>query len=127
MKYILLFIFILNGEAKHLHQERYYQNIFCNQVNGIMEYKLKDNTRVDCLTNDYAIEVDFDTKWSESIGQSLYYGLSTNKKAGVLLITEDTQKGIKYLTRLYRVAKEHNITIWVINANADIFKFRPKK
>ena len=55
------------------HNERFYQTSLCNKLDGKMEVVLKDKTRVDCLTDEHAIEVDFAKKWAESIGQSLYY------------------------------------------------------
>ena len=91
-------------------------------MNGILEYRLKDKTRVDCLTKTYAIEVDFASKWAESIGQSLYYGLMTNHQPGVLLVIEKKRKDIKYLKRLERVAKEIDIKVWTIDKNLVIKK-----
>lgn len=96
-------------------------------MNGILEYRLRDKTRVDCLTSTYAIEVDFATKWAESIGQSLYYSLETNTRPGVLLITEKKKKDMKYLRRLKRVAKESDIQIWTIDKNLVIKRIRIKK
>ena len=74
---------------------------------------LKDRTRVDCLTNEYAIEVDFAKKWAESIGQSLYYAKMTNKKPAVGLIM-NLDKDKRYYKRLLLIAKEYDITIFVI-------------
>ena len=84
-------------------------------MNGVMEYTLRDKTRIDCLTSSYAIEVDFANKWAESIGQSLYYGLMTNKKPGILLIMEKPKKDIRYLKRLKKVVEIQKIRIWTIN------------
>ena len=84
-------------------------------MNGIKEYTLPDKTRIDCLTSSYAIEVDFAKKWAESIGQSLYYGLMTNKRPGILLIMEKPKKDIRHLKRLKKVAEIQNIRIWTIN------------
>lgn len=117
MKYLLAIILlspiVLN--AKHLHKEKYYQNIFCNKIHGIKEYTLQDKTRIDCLTKTYAIEVDFANKWAESIGQSLYYGLMSNKRPGVLLIMEKPKKDIRYLRRLKKISEIQNIRIWTID------------
>ena len=41
------------------HDERYYQTKMCNEIAGEMEFVLSDSARVDCLTDEYAIEVDF--------------------------------------------------------------------
>ena len=91
-------------------------------MHGQIEYVLDDKTRVDCLTSSYAIEVDFASKWAESIGQSLHYSIKTDKKAGVLLILEQPHKERKYLRRLERVAKEHNITVRTIDSKMTIQK-----
>ncbi|THH36412.1 hypothetical protein [Neolewinella litorea] len=45
--------------------------------------------RVDILTDVHAIEVDWAPKWKESIGQALWYGLQTNRRAGIILILRD--------------------------------------
>ena len=38
------------------------------------------------MTDDYAVEVEFDFNWKESIGQSLHYAEATGKKPAILLI-----------------------------------------
>ena len=116
MKLVIILIqicfFVLPVQAKHLYLERDYQDVWCKANNGITEYRLSDNCRVDCLTNTHAIEFDFAEKWAESIGQALYYGLQTNKTPGVVLIIEDPEKDIKYVRRLIRVACCNGIDYW---------------
>ena len=85
----------------------------CNQLKGIMEYKLYDKTRVDCLTDQYAIEVDWAKKWAESIGQSLYYAKITHKKPAVVLIIGNNDG--RFLHRLKVVAEIYNIKIFTID------------
>ncbi len=106
--------------AGHLHKEKVYQEHFCKQLGGITEYRLDDKTRVDCLVDEYAIEVDFAQKWAESIGQSLYYAAKTSRKPAVLLILEDQEKDLKYLHRLEDVSQKHKIDIWIINKRFEI-------
>lgn len=115
---VLLFLLFLalttSANAKSMHfQEKAYQSHWCNINNGIQEYKLDDDTRIDCLTNEYAIEFDFAKKWAESVGQSLYYANKTNKKAGVVLILEDS-KDSRYLKRLDYLSKIYGLSIWTI-------------
>ena len=52
------------------------------------QFKLKDLSRVDCLTQTHAFEVDWadGMKVYEAIGQSLYYASQTDKKPGILLL-----------------------------------------
>ena len=122
IKILLLLLLVLNLQAKHINKEKVYQEHFCKQFGGVSEYRLKDRTRVDCLLNDYAIEVDFAKKWAESIGQSLYYASQTSRKAAVLLIMEDLEKDEKYLHRLKDVSQKHGIEIWIIDQEFNIQK-----
>jgi len=122
IKTLLFLLLVLNLQAKHINKEKVYQEHFCKQFGGVSEYRLKDRTRVDCLLNEYAIEVDFAKKWAESIGQSLYYASQTSRKAAVLLIMEDLEKDEKYLRRLKDVSQKHGIEIWVIDQEFKIQK-----
>ena len=91
--------------------EKDYVNKYCS---GIIEYTLPDKTRVDCLTEEYAIEFDYAKKWAESIGQSLYYAKKTGKKPAVAIITSG-EKDLKYINRIREV--DENITIFEIPLN----------
>lgn len=119
MKKILIIFIILNfmtSFAAHIKKESYYQKQWCNKWHGIMEYKLFDNTRVDCLTKTYATEFDFANKWAESIGQSLYYAQETNKKPAVVLILEKDSDMI-YYNRAKKLADNYNIQLWYMKAS----------
>ena len=114
---VLFFLFIGCSEKdkpsyKKLN-EKYYQHKMCTKLDGEIEVVLKDRTRIDCLTDDYAIEVDWAKKWAEGIGQSLYYAYMTNKKPAVALIVGDNDK--KYLKRLKVVSEKLDIKIIIIN------------
>jgi hypothetical protein len=56
------------------------------EVNGEAEHRLPDGSRIDILTDQTAWEVEWCEKWEESIGQALFYGIATNKTAGVWLL-----------------------------------------
>ena len=126
---IFLLIPISVLSQKHINKEFVYQNKFCetltnNGVNNLKEVRLIDNTRCDIVTEEHAIEVDFASKWGESIGQSLHYGLILHKKAGILLIIE-SEKDFKFLQRLLVTAKVYNITVWTINDKFKINQIKP--
>ncbi len=110
----MITIFVMPAYSKHLYLEKEYQNVWCSSNNGSAEYRLNDGARVDCVTNTHAIEFDFANKWAESIGQSLYYGKSLCKKAGVVLIMENPQNEMRYLRRLKAVADTYGITVWTM-------------
>lgn len=108
MKLILLCILLIPTLA-YSASEADHVKAWCP---GEIEYVLEDSTRVDCLTDEYAIEFDWDYKWAESIGQSLHYSLMTGKKAGVVLIIDDNS--INYINRLLGVASQHGIRVWLM-------------
>jgi hypothetical protein len=110
----LVFVFLLLPTicfAAHLHKEKVYQEAWCAKAGGVMEYRLDDGTRVDCLTDEYAIEFDFAPKWAESIGQALYYAERTGRKPGVVLIMEGDGED-RFLKRLNAVADRYQIKVW---------------
>jgi hypothetical protein len=111
---LLLIVLILVAGCAHkpLH-EKDYQHWWCERHGGEREYRLPDNTRIDCLTREYAVEVEYAAKWAESIGQSLYYAYSTGRKPAVLLIVQETEDE-RFLKRLRVVAKEQGIKVWTV-------------
>lgn len=110
----ILFLFTACSFSKNTikKNEKYYQTLFCKEKNGMMEHKLKDKTRVDCLTKKYAIEVDWAKKWAEAVGQSLYYSESTNKKAAIALIC--SEKDARFIRRVKKIANKFDIKIFII-------------
>lgn len=104
----IIFIFILllccgPAIAKHKNPEKYYQDVWCKANGGIAEYELKDGTRIDCLTPQYAIEFEFSKKWAESIGQSLYYSSMTGKLPMVALIVKSPMD-YRYIGRIRKAS-----------------------
>lgn len=104
---LLLSFLVIPVSAKHLHYESVYQNAYCNSINGKTEVELKDFTRVDCLTDEYAIEIDFGKKWGECVGQALHYSHMTGKKPACALIIEKEEEK-RYIKRI------HNMPVFVI-------------
>lgn len=97
----------------HPHSESSYQHAYCSIHNGIEEFELQDKTRIDCLTDDYAIEFDFANKWAESIGQALHYGLTSGKKPKVVLILDSKykQQQMVYYERVKKLGQVYNIDV----------------
>lgn len=103
--------------AGHQNSEKYYQEKWCSENGGDTEVVLPDKTRCDCITTTNAIEMDFGPKWTEAVGQSLYYSLQIGKRAGIVLILED-KKDYKYYLRLNSVIQNFNLPI-------DVWKMEP--
>ena len=104
----------LIGICNAKESERFYQNQWCIDNDGKTEHLLPDLTRVDCLTKTHAIEFDFEKKWAEPIGQSLYYAAMTGKRAGIVLIISGTRE--YYLGRIQTVIEAYRlpIDIWTV-------------
>ncbi len=99
------------------HKEAYYQQALCEQLGGEMEYRLPDRSRVDCLTDAYAIEVEFAKKWAEGIGQSLYYAQETGRQPAIGIIVRDTRADARRLHRLKRLARRLHIKLYQITGD----------
>ena len=100
--------------AKRIHPEKWYQERWCREHKGVMEYVLPDSTRCDCLTETHAVEFDFADKWAEAIGQALHYSTQTGKRAGIVLILE-SEIDHKYWIKL-------NTTIRYLDLPIDVWK-----
>jgi len=116
---LVLIPFVTFSQVKQ--NEKYYQTEFAKVINGTTEVYLPDRTRVDIMTESHVFEVDFATKWAESIGQSLHYEGMTGKQAAVLLVMKGTSEE-RFLKRLMQVASKHGIEVWVWNYLDDTYK-----
>jgi len=110
--------------AKHIYREKIYQNYWAVHNGGLYtEYILPDKTRVDIITDEYAIEVDFAQKWAEAVGQSLYYADITGLKPGIVLIIENVNE-YRFLFRIQVLTKKYGIKLWIIKPEDLILKFK---
>jgi len=51
-------------------------------------HRFADQTVADCLSEEFAIEVDFTAHWYEALGQALHYAGMSGKRAGIILVCE---------------------------------------
>ena len=115
--FIIIFLNTAAVKASTQHPEKWYQIVWCLANKGEMEAKMRDNSRVDCLTNEYAVEVEFASKWPEALGQSLHYALLSKRKPGIALIIK-TAKDLRHWHALRLAVKSYNlpINLWKIDA-----------
>ena len=85
---LLTWMLLAVSGAAQAATEADYVHAWCPAQPGYLEieHRLPDKTRIDCLTETMAIEVDWAKKWAEGVGQAIYYGSMTGKRAGVALI-----------------------------------------
>lgn len=79
------------------------------------EVRLWDDSRVDLLTSEYAIEIDWAHKWAESFGQSQYYAETTNRKPAVILLVKDFDKEERHIYRAKIVAARLQVPVWLVD------------
>ena len=120
--FILSAVFLLCFAAlARDNPEAFYTRAFASRLSGArLEAIAPDKTRCDILTAEYALEVDFANKWAEAIGQSLYYGVQFNRKAGIVLIMERPGDS-RHLQRLKAVITGYKlpVTVWTITSPAE--------
>lgn len=92
--------------------EAWYQAIWCESLGGKSEYRLDDRARVDCLTPEYAIEMDFAHKWHEAVGQALHYGRKTKRQAGIVLVLKKRSEQF-YLNELKKTIDYYQLPVKV--------------
>ncbi len=123
--FLVLNFFLVPSATPKEHNEASYQNAYCKLHNGIVEYQNPDFTRVDCLTDMYAIEFDFAQKWAESIGQALHYQEMTGKKAKIVLILESPTKEMVYFKRVEKLSEKYDFEVEYVTR--DILKLEDDK
>jgi hypothetical protein len=104
--------------AAELKNERYYQTKWCNANSGRMEVPLSDGTRADCVTEKYAVEVDFAPKWAEGHGQALRYARLTGKRGVVVLIWKNRRDRLKAMN-LVRDVRYYKLPVDVFLMEAE--------
>lgn len=66
---------------------------------GIAEFRCREGSRVDVLTDSMAYEVEWVKKWKEAIGQALLYSVLTGRPGGVILLLRGKPNEEKYILR----------------------------
>ena len=115
--FIMLFIFLIIGQslnAKQIKSEKYYQQKYCSSIGATIEARI-GRVRIDCLTKEYAIEVDFAKKKYEGVGQSLYYAMITDKKPMLVLIAErENRANRSHIAIAREICREYDIRLVII-------------
>lgn len=77
---------VIAGAQSGNKNELYYSKKIAEELGGEAEFRTPDGSRVDILTDTTAYEVEWVYNWESAIGQSIFYGMTTNKDPGVILL-----------------------------------------
>ena len=106
IKLILCLIWLAScAEQTVKHNERFYQERWCQARSGQLEVTVSEKGRkyrIDCVTRKYAIEFDFAGKW-EALEQSLHYARLTGKRPGIVFICKSPKARGKILRTIKNI------------------------
>jgi len=111
---LLVFTATLPAQAGHLHKEAAYRDAWCK---GRTEVTLHDGSRVDCLTENYAVEFDFAPKAFEALGQAIHYARASGTDPAIVLIIEQ-ESDWRFYKRVRRTAAKRGVKLWYITPAA---------
>ena len=95
---ILLFNYNLSYSQISNYSEKEISDYIQSLIGGDREVSVKSG-RIDLVHNGIAYEIDWASKWKESIGQALWYAQQSNSKPGIILILKK-DSDYKYFIQL---------------------------
>lgn len=104
----------VNGASPALASEREVADAWCAEHGGQREVILYGGGRADCITDDYAVEVERAPAWAQSIGQSLWYAALAERRPGIVLIVGPDE--YRFRVRLETTIQAHglDVRVWVV-------------
>ena len=98
-----------------------YQARFCKGME--QNQRFQDQTEVACLSDEYAIEIDFTPNWPAAVGLSLHSAMNSGKRPGIILVCklgDKTSHCFDHGLRLQEVIAQYDlpITAWQCGSNA---------
>lgn len=110
-----LTILVAQASAAAAMTEAEWQTQLCPAPQFETEVVLPNGTRVDCLTEQHAIEIDFSDKWGEALGQALSYSASTGLDPVIFLICRRSSATcLKHRLTLEEAIRHWNLPVEVV-------------
>ena len=102
--------------------EKDWTDALAREMNGQSEVQV-DRGRVDVMTDDYAIEIDFIKKWHEGLGQAIHYG-DESTRIGVLAlidgnIVHEDLKHMKLLKKIERLCIKKGVKLILLRSASE--------
>lgn len=84
-----VFFLAQKNDIENINSLRPYKEKLCKEFNGKLDALLYDNTKADCLSQEYVIEVGYAKDWQKLIGKVLYSSQLSTKKPVIAIIGDD--------------------------------------
>lgn len=97
-----------------------------NVTHGQMEYSTIHG-RVDILTDNNAIEVDYVRNYLQGIDQVLQYSTETGRKPGIALIIDGPEDSFQSLIQAKLLCNKQNIKFWLVNEYVSVSELISRK
>lgn len=99
--------------------EKDWTDALARKMNGQTEVQV-DRGRVDVVTDDYAIEIDFLKKWHEGLGQAIHYG-DESTRIGVLALIDKNEghedlEHMKLLKKIERLCIKKGVKLILLRS-----------
>jgi hypothetical protein len=91
--------------------EATWRDALAREIGGRTEYRVPYG-RVDVMTSEWAIELDYAHKWHECLGQAIHYGLATDRRGVMALIDEGWANG--YLEYVEGIAQRVDVKVIIL-------------
>jgi len=82
----------------------------CEIWEGEQDYLLQDQTRVDCMTEEMAVEFEFADNWKRALGPALHASSRTGKAAAIAMILR-RESDEAYVKELMAVKKNFGLEL----------------
>jgi len=102
MKWIIIFFICLSSFSAKSQIGDYSEKEIADYIQGLIGGQREVSVpsgRIDLVHNDIAYEIEWASKWKESIGQALWYAQQSNNKPGIILLLKK-KSDYKYLLQL---------------------------
>jgi hypothetical protein len=112
----MLFAFTATVQVSNAQSEAEMRDQLCADMEREVTLPKKrregGHVRVDCLSRDYAIEVDRTEKWYEAMTQALYYSHLTGRQPGIILVCYKAER----LCLEHALRLEETLSHWKLRA-----------
>ena len=101
----LSFALLLVSYPAHGRNEAAWQAVYCKGMS--LNVRLPSGGEADCISPEYAIEVEWAYHWAEAVGQALSYATEVNRKPGIIFLCPSSDQRDEGLCRSYMYRLEY--------------------